>query len=346
MTSEQFRNHVLQRFFQDVHKIEQNNYAPERFSFDGVDRSQQFDVIKHVLYLDWFMDNFEDVFRAYERFADQASRDLLIDLIRYRLAGHLHVRINQRLVGLAQEVQRFKQRFAGARSTLAASGMFGSLTHYDADWDDVHYTVDTVKDSLVYLLVHRQYFFEREGVTIEPQPGDHLIDGGAFTGDTAVVFSHVVGPHGKVYAFDPVQSHLDILEHNFSHGGFDNIKLFPYGISDRTVHAPTVKLAEYSPGWRVDGVVPLYRIDDLVISGQIERVNFIKMDVEGSELAALRGALATIHQFKPKLAISIYHRPNDLFEISAFLDGLDLGYRFYLEGYTIWDEEIVLYAVA
>ena len=345
MNGGEFRNYVLQRFFQDIHKIEPDNYAAERFSFDGVDRSMVFDVNKHVLYFDWFMDNYDAVFEAYERFADQASKDLFVDVIRYRLAGHLHVRMNARVWALADEVRRFKSRFAGVPSTLAATGMFGSLVHYDAEWEGVSYAVDTLKDSLLYYLVHRQYFFDRDGTTIKPDPGDHLIDGGSFTGDSGIVFSRAVGPQGRVYSFDPVQNHVDICNANFARAGYENMRVFPYGVSDKTVAAPTVKLGQYSPGWRVDdSAVPLIRIDDLVIAGQIERIDFIKLDVEGSETAALRGALASIHKFKPKLAISIYHRPDDLFGISKFVDDLRLGYKFYLDCYTIYDEEIVLYA--
>jgi hypothetical protein len=133
---------------------------------------------------------------------------------------------------------------------------------------------------------------------------------------------------------------------NFSRPGYGNIEVLPYGLSDRWIQAPPVRLEAYSPGFRVgeDGV-PLVRIDDLVIDRQIQRIDFIKLDVEGSELAALRGAYASIQRFRPKLAISIYHKPNDFFEIYQFVNDLSLGYTFYLDHYTIWDEETVLYAV-
>ena len=68
------------------------------------------------------------------------------------------------------------------------------------------------------------------------------------------------------------------------------------------------------------------------------------MDIEGSELAALQGAEQTLRQFKPNLAISIYHKFADFFEIPSYLHGLGLGYRFYLDHYTIHAEETVLYA--
>lgn len=87
-------------------------------------------------------------------------------------------------------------------------------------------------------------------------------------------------------------------------------------------------------------------IDDLVREHDLETVNFIKMDIEGAELAALRGAENTIKRFRPKLAISVYHNLEDFWSIPQYLQGLELNYRFYLRHFTIHDEETVLFAVA
>ena len=65
-----------------------------------------------------------------------------------------------------------------------------------------------------------------------------------------------------------------------------------------------------------------YDKDDLkeaIDSGEIEKINFLKLDVEGSEMATLRGARNSIDRFKPKLAISIYHKPDDFFEIINYI---------------------------
>ena len=78
---------------------------------------------------------------------------------------------------------------------------------------------------------------------------------------------------------------------------------------------------------------------------ELPRVDFIKMDVEGAELMALRGGEAALRRHRPRLAISRYHRPEDFFSIPIWLDSLGLGYRFYLDHYTIHHEETVLYAV-
>ena len=68
------------------------------------------------------------------------------------------------------------------------------------------------------------------------------------------------------------------------------------------------------------------------------------MDIEGSELNALRGAEKTIKKFRPKLAISLYHRQDDFITIPEYLNNLNVGYNFYLDHFTIHHEETVLFA--
>jgi len=71
---------------------------------------------------------------------------------------------------------------------------------------------------------------------------------------------------------------------------------------------------------------------------------FINMDIEGVELAALKGAETLIKESKPDLAISAYHAPNDIWEIPLYLEGLRLGYKFYLRNYSSFISDTVLYA--
>ncbi len=75
-----------------------------------------------------------------------------------------------------------------------------------------------------------------------------------------------------------------------------------------------------------------------------EKVTFIKMDVEGSELGALKGAEKTIRINKPRLAICIYHKKMDLLEIASYLLKVVPEYNFYIRQYwsNMW--ETVLYA--
>lgn len=68
------------------------------------------------------------------------------------------------------------------------------------------------------------------------------------------------------------------------------------------------------------------------------------MDIEGSELPALRGAEETIRKYRPKLAISIYHSLSDFIDVPANLVSLGLDYEYYLDHCSIHSEETVLFA--
>ena len=94
----------------------------------------------------------------------------------------------------------------------------------------------------------------------------------------------------------------------------------------------------------VTEAMPTTTIDEAATRSNALRVDFIKMDIEGSELSALRGAESTIRRWQPKLAISLYHRPEDFFSIPSWIDSLGIGYRLFLDHYSIHHEETVLYA--
>ena len=86
------------------------------------------------------------------------------------------------------------------------------------------------------------------------------------------------------------------------------------------------------------------KIDICKIDTEASDATFIKMDIEGAELKALMGAKETIVKNKPKLAISIYHKPEDIIEIPKYLKTLVPEYKFYLRQYTMSYLECVLYA--
>ena len=83
-------------------------------------------------------------------------------------------------------------------------------------------------------------------------------------------------------------------------------------------------------------------IDDIV--GE-EKVTFIKLDVEGAELKALQGAEQTIRRYRPRLAVSIYHKPEDVIEIPKYILSLHEDYRMYIRHYQMSACETILYAV-
>ena len=94
------------------------------------------------------------------------------------------------------------------------------------------------------------------------------------------------------------------------------------------------------------------RIQDIVINviSIDEKLNgnpvsVIKMDIEGSELEALKGAERTIKKFKHGLAICVYHKPEDIIEIPSKILELNPDYKLYLCHYSYVDTETVLYAI-
>ena len=124
------------------------------------------------------------------------------------------------------------------------------------------------------------------------------------------------------------------------------ISICPYGLTDHVNDvAPLPMDDQINPGARLaETGFPVLTIDEAVARYGMPRVDFIKMDIEGSELAALRGAESSMRRWRPKLAISLYHRPEDFFSIPIWISSLGLGYRFFLDHYSIHQEETVLYA--
>lgn len=75
-----------------------------------------------------------------------------------------------------------------------------------------------------------------------------------------------------------------------------------------------------------------------------EKCTILKMDIEGSELKALNGARKIITEQKPKLAICVYHRPDDLYMIPELIHDLVPEYRFKIRQHAYSPFETVLYA--
>ena len=71
-------------------------------------------------------------------------------------------------------------------------------------------------------------------------------------------------------------------------------------------------------------------LDSYVIKNKITDIDLIKMDIEGSELDALKGSKYILNQFKPDLIISAYHSPDQLIDIMNYLSKLETNYIIYV----------------
>lgn len=180
-------------------------------------------------------------------------------------------------------------------------------------------------------------------LNIVPQPM-HLVDCGAFVGE---FLDYAEGRNFSVdsfYAFEPDPDNFEklVLRMERMPSNSRGIAL-PMGVAET---AKQVRFsADGSLGAAIDvngnTVIQVVSIDESLKNIPI---NYIKMDIEGAEMDALKGAVKTISSTKANLAISAYHKPEDLWEIGLWLNGLDLGYQFVLRQYGHQCFDTVLYA--
>jgi FkbM family methyltransferase len=168
-----------------------------------------------------------------------------------------------------------------------------------------------------------------------------LLDCGACDGDTIAAMLAAGYQVDRIVAFEPDLTNYNKLRARFAATGGT---FLPCVVSDST---GTVQFgAGHGPASRVtdhDGVT----LQSLTIDEACQGFNptLVKMDIEGSEQAALRGAVETLRRVRPGLAISIYHNPDDLWNIPLFIARLDLNYTMFIRGHGHSGFDLVLYCV-
>lgn len=341
--SESWLSGLVYRMFEVMHDIEKDNFDADRFRNQP---ANTFAYERHASYFVFLLKNAENFYNARQIFEDEPSRELYDRLILFRVMGHLHVRLpfntppNRALAATAQDFW--------VRDTEDV-GPFGPLAIFRVPGTGQDIQFKGWKENVTWTFLYRQYYFARGGVEIKPAPGDRVIDGGGCFGDTALSFADAVGANGHVYVFDPMPKHCAIMRQQLAMNPAlaPRISIFPAGLADRVNDvAPLPEDGVINPGARVVAAeMPITTVDEAVARNNLPSVEFIKMDIEGSELGALQGAEAAIRRWQPKLAISLYHRPEDFFSIPTWIDSLGIGYRLFLDHYTIHQEETVLYAM-
>ncbi len=177
----------------------------------------------------------------------------------------------------------------------------------------------------------------------EAEPGDIVLDCGTYTGNTSLYFAQKIGPGGHVYGFEAAASSFKKYAKNMAGAG--NITPVHAAVYDR---CGEVFLCGDNFAARVGkggDPVPALTLDAFCQSKKLPRVDFIKMDVEGAEIPALNGAGEIIRKYKPKMALSAYHKADDLITIPALVLSLCPDYTFRLRHFSDNLYETVLYCI-
>lgn len=251
-----------------------------------------------------------------------------------------------------------RSRLRGStRLTYSLSRRFGSLQHVALDipgWAPVY--VDLRLANAHIMLTESPYrglWRELDEVKIMSRfvrAGDVAFDIGANVGLHSILMSRLVGPQGKLFAFEPNAELLPALGYTIAQLG--NAKLHPIALSNKDAESPlfvppddsVASLADWtvaSPVYSQDGPSHVVtcserRMDDLIETGTIPQPDFIKCDVEGGELQVFQGARKALDRVDAPIILfeanECASRAFDL-EVSAAKDFLaaleNPSYRFF-----------------
>ncbi len=188
-----------------------------------------------------------------------------------------------------------------------------------------------------------QPYFE-EGI-FEPGEEEIFVDAGAFCGETAEEFSLWCPSYKKIYSFEPDYKNFSKLSTNVLRKNIRDIELINAGLWNADTTLCFTRAGDDGTGSYVNNEgeqqIKVVSLDNML---QGKPVTYIKMDIEGSERQALEGAKDTITKYKPKLAICLYHKPEDIITLPHYIMQLVPEYKFVIRHYTTFLYDTVLYA--
>jgi len=188
---------------------------------------------------------------------------------------------------------------------------------------------------------HDQYFVKS---IVFLSDNEVFVDCGAYDGDTMKEFvKYSKDQYKGIVCFEPMEEYHSRLQ---KRGKGKNVTAIRAGVYKETTtlqfNAEGGKGSSITTSAEHTISVPVRAIDDVP---ECLDATFIKMDVEGAELDALKGAKETIRRNRPKLAICIYHRNRDFIEIPKWIHTLVPEYKLYVRHHAFSVNETVLYAI-
>ncbi len=170
-----------------------------------------------------------------------------------------------------------------------------------------------------------------------------FVDAGAYAGDTVETFlKYAKGSFERIIALEPDEDNFRKLEEKY--GSLDKVDCYPVGVAAADGELYFNASGDWTSSVDTKGNTTIQvRSIDSILAGS--PATFLKADIEGMEMEMLLGAESTIRQYKPKIAIAVYHKKDDIFEIPLLIHQYNPNYKFYLRHYTEMPIDSVLYAV-
>jgi FkbM family methyltransferase len=290
--------------------------------------------------------------RIYEQVSEQ-SKNTLIELLVYRMLGFEKVKLGPNNSDYHKAIKTVNA-LKDTKDYIESN--FDSLKLHKYDMNTLGYDVKLYFNTpgiMTDFILEQYAYKENNTALVQAEQGDIVLDLGACWGDTAHYFASKVGASGKVYSFEFIPENIRLFKQNkeFNPSLKERINIVEHPVSD--VSDVEVYFKDYGPASIMKmesfpeqtGSVKTICIDDFVERYEVEKVDFIKMDIEGAEPLALNGAIKTIQKFRPKLAIAIYHGMDDFTNIPNWILDLDLDYEIFIGHYTIHAEETVCFAL-
>lgn len=215
-----------------------------------------------------------------------------------------------------------------------AEEMYGFLLERKFPTENILYP----QNGLILAQCGKQYFD-----IFLPKDETVFVDAGGYNGDTLFDFvSWSGGKYKKMFVFEPISDMFQMIKKRVTKEHLIGVELYNSALWDKN---EDVFFTEAEAGSHVakegKAVVKGVSLDEIVKG---EKVSYIKMDIEGSELNALKGAKNIIKNDRPRLAICIYHKPEDVLELPLYILDLVPEYKFYIRHYCSCMWETVLYA--
>lgn len=228
--------------------------------------------------------------------------------------GHHSISFDAFFVGKnIERIRNVRDGFCDDRSRLSYDGVLKAML--------------TGRESFCALVMEgNQYFALPEFIS---SGNDSFVDAGAYVGETTerFIWTHN-GAFSQIYAFEPGAPQYKALRVRMKRLAAEwavidsKITCVQAGLADEdkemaiSLDSRMPQSTSFSTLQRAEGAqVRLHSLDSYLAG---RPATFIKADIEGMEMAMLRGACGTIHKFRPKLALSIYHEPSDIYEIAEY----------------------------